>query len=115
MKCIVLKNIWLSLITIIALTGNPTDAKAQTDLSDNKTGIQSNTIYHYDEKSGTYMDLNRNLDEIPIMLIYDSTVIELDNELNSDIDINKTNFSRKELASILGVKPNQVNVYKVRK
>ena len=52
MKCIVLKTIWLSLITIIALTGNPTDAKAQTDLSDNKTGIQSNTIYHYDEKSG---------------------------------------------------------------
>lgn len=111
----VFRAMWLSLITIIALVGNPTDAKAQTDLSDNKTGIQSNTVYHYDEKSGTYMDLNRNLDEIPIMLIYDSTVIELDNELNSDIDINKTNFSRKELAAILGVKPNQVKVYKVRK
>ena len=83
----VFKAMWLSLITIIALVGNPTDAKAQTDLSDNKTGIHSNTIYHYDEKSGTYMDLSGNLDEIPMMIIYDSTVIELDNELNSDIDI----------------------------
>lgn len=49
--------------------------------------------------------------EIPLLLAYDQSIVESDKESIAIIDTEKDTFSKKELASILGVKPKQIKAY----
>ena len=68
-----------------------------------------------DPNTGQPMSLTRNLDEIPLLIVLDHNIVETDPETVAGIDADKLTFSRKELASILNVKPRQVKAYMILK
>lgn len=57
------------------------------------------------------MNYSINGKEIPLLLAYDQSIVESDKESIAIIDTEKDTFSKKELASILGVKPKQIKAY----
>lgn len=57
------------------------------------------------------MNYSINGKEIPLLLAYDQSIVESDKESITIIDTEKDTFSKKELASILGVKPKQIKAY----
>ena len=59
------------------------------------------------------MSLTKNSEEMPLLIVYDEEVIEKDK--TPTIDINQHQFSTKNLAAIIGVKPKQVKAYRMLK
>ena len=59
------------------------------------------------------MSLTKNSEEMPLLTVYDEEVIEKDK--TPTIDINQHQFSTKNLAAIIGVKPKQVKAYHIFK
>ena len=58
------------------------------------------------------MSLTKNSEEMPLLTVYDEEVVEKDK--TPTIDINQHQFSTKNLAAIIGVKPKQVKTYRIR-
>ena len=82
------------------------------DLTDNSGDLN---VTFSDPTTGQPMSLTTNLDEIPLMIVLDRTIVDIDPEALAGIDVDKQTFSRKELASILNVKPRQVKAYMILK
>lgn len=82
------------------------------DLTDNSGDLN---VSFSDPTTGQPMSLTTNLDEIPLMIVLDRTIVDIDPEALAGIDVDKQTFSRKELASILNVKPRQVKAYMILK
>jgi hypothetical protein len=59
------------------------------------------------------MKYSINGKEIPLLLAYDQSIVESDKGSIAIIDTEKDTFSKKELASIFGVKPKQIKAYMV--
>ena len=95
----------------IHLRRNP----AQVTSSENASGSASLDIRFTDPSSGRQMNLTKDINEIPVLLMYDHTIMEKDNDADAAIDLDKGSFSKKELASLLEVKPNQIKAYMIRK
>ncbi|MCQ2112535.1 MAG: hypothetical protein MJY95_04250 [Bacteroidaceae bacterium] len=60
--------------------------------------------------NGTAMSLTKKIDEIPLLIAYDEEVVDKE---KTTIDINNYQFSAKNLAAILGVKPKKVKAYRL--
>lgn len=82
------------------------------DLTDNSGDLN---VTFSDPTTGQPMSLTTNLDEIPLLIVLDRTIVDIDPETLAGIDADKQTFSRKELASILNVKPRQVKAYMILK
>ena len=89
----------------------PIGSSAQVASSEDTTTYDILDIVFHDEATGQVMSLTKNIDEFPLLLVLDHTIIERDNQALADIDIDKDTLSRKELATILGVKPEQVKAF----
>ena len=68
-----------------------------------------------DPSTGRQMPLTTNINEFPVLLVYDNSVIEKGNDTKSAIDLGKDSYTQKELATIFGVKPEQVKAFMIRK
>jgi hypothetical protein len=82
------------------------------DLTNNSGDLN---VTFSDPTTGQPMSLTTNLDEIPLLIVLDRTIVDIDPETLAGIDVDKQTFSRKELASILNVKPRQVKAYMILK
>lgn len=82
------------------------------DLTDNSGDLN---VSFSDPTTGQPMSLTTNIDEIPLLIVLDRTIVDIDPETLAGIDVDKQTFSRKELASILNVKPRQVKAYMILK
>ena len=67
--------------------------------------------YYSDSRASLKYSINGK--EIPLLLAYDQSIVESDKESIAIIDTEKDTFSKKELASIFGVKPKQIKAYMV--
>lgn len=61
------------------------------------------------------MDLTKDVSEFPVLLVYDYNIIEKDNDSKDEINLDKGSYTQKELAAILGVKPEQIKAFMIRK
>ena len=68
-----------------------------------------------DPSNGQQMDLTKDVTELPVLLVYDYNIIEKDNDSKDEINLDKDSYTQKELAAILGVKPEQVKAFMIRK
>ena len=68
-----------------------------------------------DPSNGQQMDLTKDVTEFPVLLVYDYNIIEKDNDSKDEINLDKGSYTQKELAAILGVKPEQVKAFMIRK
>lgn len=68
-----------------------------------------------DPSNGQQMDLTKDVTEFPVLLVYDYDIIEKDNDSKDEINLDKGSYTQKELAAILGVKPEQVKAFMIRK
>lgn len=59
------------------------------------------------------MDLTKDVTEFPVLLVYDYNIIEKDNDSKDEINLDKGSYTQKELAAILGVKPERIGETKV--
>ena len=57
------------------------------------------------------MSLTKNTEEIPLLIVYDEEIVEID--VTQAIDIKQKQFTAKNLAAIIGVKPRQVKAYRI--
>lgn len=68
-----------------------------------------------DPSNGQQMDLTKDVTEFPVLLVYDYNIIEKDNDSKDEINLDKGSYTQKELAAILGVKPEQIKAFMIRK
>lgn len=68
-----------------------------------------------DPSNGQQMDLTKDVSEFPVLLVYDYNIIEKDNDSKDEINLDKGSYTQKELAAILGVKPEQIKAFMIRK
>lgn len=61
------------------------------------------------------MDLTKDVTEFPVLLVYDYNIIEKDNDSKDEINLDKGSYTQKELAAILGVKPERIKAFMIRK
>lgn len=61
--------------------------------------------------NGGSMSLTKNTEEIPLLIVYDEEIVEID--VTQAIDIKQKQFTAKNLAAIIGVKPRQVKAYRI--
>ena len=68
-----------------------------------------------DPSNGQQMDLTKDVTEFPVLLVYDYNIIEKNHDSKDEIDLYKGSYTQKELAAILGVKPEQIKAFMIRK
>jgi hypothetical protein len=77
-------------------------------------GNTANLDISFNTSVGQQMDLTKDVTEFPVLLVYDYNIIEKDNDSKDVIDLDKGSYTQKELAAILGVKPEQVKAFMIR-
>ncbi|MBR2360732.1 MAG: hypothetical protein IKA75_10015 [Bacteroidaceae bacterium] len=61
----------------------------------------------------TSMSLTSNLNEMPLLLVYDNHVVEMEN--TSQLSVERKQYTVKELAHVIGVKPSKIKAYRFLK
>lgn len=96
-----MKRVLLFLFIYIQLA-IPLCVSAQTD------------VIFYNQENNQYMSLDKNLEDMPMLLVYDAVKVEHNGELLTGICEQNISFTKKELASLLGVSSKRVKAYMVR-
>jgi hypothetical protein len=77
-------------------------------------GNTANLDISFNTSHGQQMDLTKDVTGFPVLLVYDYSIIEKDKDSKDAIDLDKGSYTQKELAAILGVKPEQVKAFMIR-
>lgn len=77
-------------------------------------GNTANLDISFNTSDGQQMDLTKDVTGFPVLLVYDYSIIEKDKDSKDAIDLDKGSYTQKELAAILGVKPEQVKAFMIR-
>lgn len=77
-------------------------------------GNAANLDISFNTSDGQQMDLTKDVTGFPVLLVYDYSIIEKDKDSKDAIDLDKGSYTQKELAAILGVKPEQVKAFMIR-
>lgn len=77
-------------------------------------GNTANLDISFNTSDGQQMDLTKDVTGFPVLLVYDYSIIEKDKDSKDAIDLDKGSYTQKELAAILGIKPEQVKAFMIR-
>lgn len=58
----------------------------------------------------TSMSLTSNLSEVPLLLVYDNHIVEMED--TSQVSIERKQYTIKELAHVIGIKPSKIKAYR---
>lgn len=61
----------------------------------------------------TSMSLTSNLNKVPLLLVYDNHIVEMED--TSQVYAERQQYSIKELAHVIGVKPSKIKAYRYLK
>ena len=111
-----MKRTMLFVTALLTLTAVVTiDASAQVASSDQASNASNLDVRFTNPSNGEQMSLTKNLDEIPLLIVLDNSIVENSQDKSANINANKQTFFKKELAAILGVKPKQIKAYMILK
>ena len=111
-----MKRTMLFVSALLTLTAVVTiDASAQVTSTGQASNASNLDVRFNNPSNGEQMSLTINLDEIPLLIVLDNAIVEINQDKKADIDKNKQIFSKKELSSIIGVKPRKIKAYMLLK